>query len=64
MLASKRGSATTGVPSLNISIWTSAQSPIRSQRQSQALGGGFIGLNTKSKITDNILRVGLNYNFN
>ena len=29
-----------------------------------ALGGGFIGLNTKSKITDNILRVGLNYNFN
>ena len=35
VLASKRGSATTGVPSLNISIWTSAQSPIRSQRQSQ-----------------------------
>jgi outer membrane immunogenic protein len=28
-----------------------------------ALGGGLIGLNTSSKITDNILRVGLNYTF-
>lgn len=28
-----------------------------------ALGGGFIGFNSSSKITDNILRVGLNYKF-
>jgi outer membrane immunogenic protein len=29
-----------------------------------AFGGGFVGLNTSSKFTDNILRVGLNYKFN